>query len=209
MSSPDEPHGSGPEPEPAGTPEPEPADHEQPEQDHTRHDHRSGPRLSPALIATLITIPVMVIVGFITFAALKSSDQPKTPVDSYASAGSASGADCAKLLGALPPTFDGFGSKQVDGDTATWSGSDGADPVTVRCGVGRPSELAPSSNLQTVNGVQWFITDTIDGRGQAYVCVDHRPYVALWVPASGGNASITDVSAAIGRVLPPGPLDFG
>lgn len=169
----------------------------------------SGPRLSPALIATLITIPVMVIVGFITYAALKSSQSSGTPVDSYAAAESSVSADCAKFLAALPDSFEGFGTKSVDGGTASWSGPDGGDPVQVRCGVNRPSDLAPSSRLQTVNGVQWFITDTVEGRGQAYVCVDHRPYVALWVPASGGNASITDVSATIGKVLPAGPLDFG
>ncbi|MGV9672152.1 MULTISPECIES: DUF3515 domain-containing protein [unclassified Gordonia (in: high G+C Gram-positive bacteria)] len=172
-------------------------------------DTGSGPRLSPALIATLVAVPVMVIVGFITFAAMKSAQSSDTPIASYASAESAVSADCAKLLAALPNAFEGFGSKSVDGDTATWSGTDDGDPVTVRCGVDRPGELAPSSRLQTVNGVQWFITDTIDGRGQAYVCVDHRPYVALWVPVTGGNASITDVSAAIGKVLPSGPLDFG
>ncbi|RPA62219.1 DUF3515 domain-containing protein [Gordonia oryzae] len=187
---------------------PEPTETTTGEPDHARYEGRSDPRLSPALIATLITIPIMLIVGFIAFAALKSSDQQQIPVDSYAAPASADGR-CATLIAALPGSFEGFGAKQVDGGTATWKGSEGGDPVTVRCGVDRPSELAPSSRLQTVNGVQWFITDTIENRGQAYVCVDHRPYVALWVPVSGGNSSITDVSAAIGRVLPTGPLDFG
>lgn len=175
---------------------------------HTADSHRPGPRLSPALIATLVAVPVMVIAGFIAYVALQPTDTT-TPVDAYAAAESGANGDCAKLFAALPTTFEGFGSKLISGDTARWSGSDGGDPVTVRCGVGRPAEFAPSSRLQAVNGVQWFITDTIDGRGQAYVCVDHRPYVALWVPVSAGNASITDVSAAIGRVLPSGPLDFG
>lgn len=169
---------------------------------------RAG-RLSPALIATLVTIPVMVIVGFITFAALKSSNQTPVPVDSYAAASNTDTADCSTFLAALPQTFDGFETKEVSGDKATWSDPDGGDPVTVRCGVQRPSDLAPSSRLQAVNGVQWFITDTIEGRGQAYVCVDHRPYVALWVPTKAGNASITDTSAVIGKELTPGPLDLG
>ena len=202
MSSPEDSDGDGRD-------KPEPTETTTGEPDHARYEGRSGPRLSPALIATLVTIPIMVIVGFITYAALKSSDQQQTPVDSYTAATSADAGRCATLMAALPESFEGFGTKQVDGDTATWKGSDGGDPVTVRCGVDRPSELAPSSRLQTVNGVQWFITDTIENRGQAYVCVDHRPYVALWVPVSGGNSSITDVSAAIGRVLPTGPLDFG
>ncbi|MGW0036653.1 DUF3515 domain-containing protein [Gordonia sp. NPDC003376] len=171
-------------------------------------DSPSGPRLSPALIATLITIPVMVIVGFITFAALKADQDESTPVDGYAVASSTVGDQCATFLADLPGSFDGFGSKSVDGDRATWSADDG-DPIVVRCGVDRPNGLAADSRLQAVNNVQWFITDTEEGRGQAYVCVDHRPYVALWVPVSAGNASITAVSAAIGRTLTPGPLDLG
>ncbi|WP_059035005.1 DUF3515 domain-containing protein [Gordonia desulfuricans] len=170
-------------------------------------DSPSGPRLSPALIATLITIPVMVIVGFITFAALKADQDESTPVDGYAAASTVDD-QCAQFLAGLPGSFEGFGSKSVDGDRAIWSADEG-DPIVVRCGVDRPSGLAPDSRLQAVNNVQWFITDTEEGRGQAYVCVDHRPYVALWVPVSAGNASITAVSTAIGSTLSPGPLDFG
>ena len=170
-------------------------------------DSRAG-RLSPALIATLVTIPVMVIVGFITFAALKASNSTPVPVDSYAAASTVSN-ECSKFLTSLPNTFDGFDAKQISGDKATWADTDDGDPIIVRCGVNRPRDFTPSSRLQAVNGVQWFITDTIEGRGQAYVCVDHRPYVAVWVPVKAGNASITETSAAIGRALTAGPLDFG
>ncbi len=178
------------------------------EPDHARYEGGSGPRLSPALIATLVTIPIMVIVGFITYAALKSSDQQQTPVDSYTAATSADAGRCATLMAALPESFEGFGTKQVDGDTATWKGSDGGDPVTVRCGVDRPSELAPSSDCRrstVCSGSSPTRSRTV-GRP---MCVSITDYVALWVPVSGGNSSITDVSAAIGRVLPTGPLDFG
>lgn len=166
----------------------------------------TGPRLSPALIATLVAIPVMVIAGFIAYAAMRP--ESSTPIESYTSESVTSG-DCAKLIDALPPQFDGFGQKQVSGSTVKWPSTGEGDPVTLRCGVSRPSELSPTSNLQVINPVQWFITDSIEGSGQAYVCVDHRPYVAMWIPANTGNAPITDVSAIIERVLPRGPLDFG
>ena len=52
-------------------------------------------------------------------------------------------------------------------------------------------------------------SDSIAGSGEAYVSVDHRPYVAMWVPANAGNGPITDVSATIEEVLPRAPLDFG
>ena len=168
----------------------------------------SGPRLNPALIATLVTIPVRVIVGFIVFAALRPEQTDSTPVESYA-ADSSTPAECPRFLAALPQTFEGYGDKEVSGTQATWRSTTEGDPVIVRCGVSRPSELSPTSNLQVVNPVQWFITDSIEGSGQAFVCVDHRPYVALWVPVNAGNGPITDVSATIERTLPRGPLDFG
>ena len=174
---------------------------------HARYGD-SGPRLSPALIATLVTIPVMVIVGFIVFAALRPGNSDSTPVDSYA-AESSTPAECPKFLAALPQTFEGYGNKTISGTQASWPASTDGDPVIVRCGVSRPAELSPTSNLQVVNPVQWFITDSIEGSGQAFICVDHRPYVALWVPVNAGNGPITDVSAAIERTLPRGPLDFG
>ena len=174
---------------------------------HARYGD-SGPRLSPALIATLVTIPVMVIVGFIVFAALRPGNSDSTPVDSYA-AESSTPAECPKFLAALPQTFEGYGNKTISGTQASWPASTDGDPVIVRCGVSRPAELSPTSNLQVVNPVQWFITDSIEGSGQAFVCVDHRPYVALWVPVNAGNGPITDVSAAIEQTLPRGPLDFG
>ncbi|GAB18336.1 hypothetical protein GOEFS_052_00090 [Gordonia effusa NBRC 100432] len=162
--------------------------------------------LHPALIATLVAIPIMVLVGFITFAALKPDDA--SPIDTYVAA-SNTGADCAKLVTALPIRFDGYGDKSVDGSVVRWASTSDGEAISLRCGVGRPDGLAPSSKLQVVHPVQWFITDTIDGRGQAYVAVDHRPYVALWIPLNAGNAAITEVSGVIDRTLPRAPLDLG
>ncbi|MGB3696230.1 MAG: DUF3515 domain-containing protein [Gordonia sp. (in: high G+C Gram-positive bacteria)] len=165
-------------------------------------------RLSPALIATLIAIPVMVIAGFVTYAAMNysASDRARVPVDSYAVAADTSA--CKPFLDALPDTLGDFGDRSVDGTTVRWTRPD-SDPVVLRCGVERPAELAPTSALQVINPVQWFMTDTIEGSGQAYISVDHRPYVAVWVPAGAGNAPITDISALIEQHLERAPLDFG
>ncbi len=172
-----------------------------------------GRQLSAGLVATLVAIPVMVLAGFITFAALRfsggtDSDDAVTPIDSYATQAAAA-SDCAKLSAALPRTFPGFGDRTITGDTVTWPADKGGGPVRLRCGVTRPADFSPSSSLQVVHPVQWFLTDTVEGTGQAFVSVDHRPYVALWLPIGAGNAPITDVSAAIDNTLPRGPLDFG
>lgn len=172
----------------------------------TPDEQAADSRLPPALIATLVAIPVMVIVGFITFAALKPDDA--SPIDAYTTASNTS-SDCAKLVAALPTTFKGFESRTTDGDAARWASTSGGEAISLRCGVGRPDGLAPSSKLQVVHPVQWFITDTIDGRGQAYVAVDHRPYVAVWVPVNAGNTPITEISGVVDRTLPRAPLDLG
>ncbi|GEE03576.1 membrane protein [Gordonia spumicola] len=174
-------------------------------------DVRADARLSPALIATLVAVPVAVIALFITFAAIKGSrhaDPDPIPVDSYSTTG-AEGADkCPAFIDLLPDALGDFGGKTVDGTTVRWT-KDDSEPIVLRCGVTRPGELAPTSSLQVIDPVQWFMTDTIEGRGQVYVCVDHRPYIAMWVPAGAGNAPITDVSNLIAKHLVRAPLDFG
>lgn len=167
-----------------------------------------GP-LSPALIATMITVPVMVIAAFIAVAAMKNRQVPSTPVESYATV-SAGAQECGPLIAKLPDSFGDYGDKAVDGQVVRWTRTDGTsrEPLVLHCGVARPEALAPTSALQVINPVQWFITDTDTARGQAYVVVDRRPYVAVWVPVGAGNGPLTDISALVAD-LPAGPLDFG
>lgn len=164
-------------------------------------------RLSPALIATLVAVPVMVIIAFIVVAVIQSNEVSQTPVDSYAT--SAEAADrCPGLISELPDSFGDYGGKTVDGDTVRWTADGSTEPLVFRCGVARPEGLAPTSALQVVHPTQWFITDTEESRGQAYVLVDRRPYVAVWVPVGAGNGPLTDISALVAK-LPQAPLDFG
>jgi hypothetical protein len=167
-------------------------------------------RRSPALIATLVAIPVVVVVLFIAVAATRTGGGDEaTPL---ATTSATPSAECSRLLDALPRTFAGYGTRTVDGGLVQWpstrSGSDDTGPVQLRCGVARPTGLAPTSALQVVDPVQWF-SSTQDSRGTLWVAVDHRPYVALWLPVNVGNGPITDVSAVIDRILPRASLDLG
>ncbi|MGZ8176394.1 DUF3515 domain-containing protein [Williamsia sp. SKLECPSW1] len=165
-------------------------------------------RRSPALIATLVAVPVVVIVVFIAIAATRTrGDDSSLPLTTASATPSA---DCTRLVDALPQTFPGYGTRTVEDGLVRWpaTGSDAGDPVQLRCGVARPTGLAPTSALQVVDPVQWFNSDQ-DRRGTLWVAVDHRPYVALWLPVNVGNGPITDVSAVIDRVLPRASLDLG
>ncbi|WP_235831299.1 DUF3515 domain-containing protein [Gordonia zhaorongruii] len=174
-------------------------------------DPEKSTQLSPALIATLVVIPVVVLALFIAFAAVNYSNRPgddPSPVEGYATAQGAGADKCPSFIDALPDTLGDYTGKSVDGTTVRW-GKDDSEPIVVRCGVERPAELAPTSSLQVIDPVQWFMTDTVRGVGQAYVSVDHRPYIAVWVPSGAGNAPITDVSALVAKHLERAPLDFG
>ncbi|WP_228460850.1 DUF3515 domain-containing protein [Gordonia crocea] len=159
-------------------------------------------RLSPAFLATLIAIPVMIIAGFVTFAVLRGDT---TTLDSMPAQPGTEKA-CAPFMAALPDRLGDYGDKSVTGTSARWRARNG-DSVYVRCGVARPDGLAPSSRLQVVNAAQWFITDERDS-GVTYVAVDHRPYVALRLPANSGSAPITDITALIDQHLERAPLDL-
>lgn len=170
-------------------------------------------RLSPAVIASIITIPVMVIVGFITYAVLKSDDvtSADTPLKAMAAPEQTS-PDCAKLIAALPETFEGFGKRETGDDgMVSWPPGDQVPgPVQVRCGVDRPESLSPTSGLQVVDPVQWFLVSAeTEAKGFLWYAVDHRPYVAIWLPENVGNGPIQQISTLIDQNLPTAPIDLG
>ncbi len=64
-------------------------------------------------------------------------------------------AACAALSAELPKTLDGLAARPTDPSSelvAAW----GKDPVVLRCGVPKPAALQPTSELITVNGVDWL-----------------------------------------------------
>ena len=73
-------------------------------------------RRSPALIATLVAIPVVVVVLFIAVAATRTGgDDRSLPL---ADASATPSPECTRLLAALPQTFDGYGKRSEDGGAA-------------------------------------------------------------------------------------------
>lgn len=125
----------------------------------------------------------------------------------------AGSAECAAVLGALPPQLlvgpDPLPRRPV-ADPAppgalAW-GDAGHDPVVVRCGLEAPAELQPTSQLTDVSGVEWL---PLSGGGTTtWVAVDRPVRTALTVPDSAGTGPLQDVSAVLGRTLPKEPV-FG
>jgi hypothetical protein len=165
------------------------------------------------VVASIVAIPVMVIVGFITYAVVGTDDNASsdTPLKTM-SAPERNSPECAKFIATLPERFDGFGARETaDDGLVTWApGDQVAGPVQVRCGVDRPESLSPTSGLQVVDPVQWFsVSATTEAKGFLWYAVDHRPYVAIWLPENVGNGPIQQLSQLIDQNLQSAPIDLG
>jgi Protein of unknown function (DUF3515) len=181
----------------------------------------AGRRLSPPLIAALV-LGVALVVGVAVAgivlgpsggtASTAASTPPSTadptapvllvPVD----APQAGSADCAALLRALPATLTNGRTplaarelaKPAPQAAVAWGRGD--EPAVLRCGIERPPELTPTSELLDVDGVQWLRVSA-DGLTTWYA-VDRPVVVALTLPGDVGTGPIQDVSDSIGATLP-------
>jgi hypothetical protein len=78
------------------------------------------------------------------------------------------------------------------------------DPVVLRCGLNRPAELSPTSELRVISDVTWL---RVEGSGSAtWFVVDRPAYVALTVPDDAGTGPLQDVSTTIRDLLPKGAV---
>lgn len=115
---------------------------------------------------------------------------------------------CHTLVQHLPDTMVGQEriTTRPDSDhVAAW----GDPPIAVRCGVERPAELAPDSQLRTVNEISWFPEP--GDRPTLFTAVGRAAYVELDVPASYGAPAqglveMSDVIADTVPALPSGEI---
>lgn len=178
------------------------------------------PRRSPAVLATVVALPVAVIVCFVVFLVLAQQKQEEARATADAGhvrsiAAPASGDPaCGKLLASLPAELGSFRRDDTSDPAgfARWTAPK-AGAVELRCGTDRPAELTNTAKLQIVNEIQWLQATPAgapapDG-GAYWAAVDHRPYVTLWVPDGAGTAAMQIISDAIRDQLQPASLDLG
>lgn len=87
---------------------------------------------------------------------------------------------CRQLETALPKKVDGMSRRDTTPQpdrTAAW----GDPAVVMRCGVERPTTLKQTSQLNTVNGIDWLVEQR-DG-GHVFTSVNRSAYVEVTVPA--------------------------
>jgi Protein of unknown function (DUF3515) len=123
----------------------------------------------------------------------------------------AGSAQCAGLMKALPQALpDGERTlrrlpiaEPAPPAAAAWGGDTGGDtgePVVLRCGLLRPTELTPTAALREIDAVRWL---PVQGSGSStWYVVDRAVYVALTVPAGSGTGPLQEISATVAKTLP-------
>ncbi|GAA3951215.1 hypothetical protein GCM10023085_37320 [Actinomadura viridis] len=109
---------------------------------------------------------------------------------------------CAGLR--LPEKVHGLERRDTDPEsplTAAW----GSPAIALRCGVPRPAALVPTSQLVTVNGVDWFGQPA--DRPVTFTAVARQVYVEVTVPPkySPPGDVLVELGAAISATIPKKP----
>jgi hypothetical protein len=120
---------------------------------------------------------------------------PPTPDDSVAAA-------CAGFVGALPDALDTAGQRRSVDPESQLTAAYGDPPVAIRCGVSTPTNLTPTSQLVTVDGIDW-LPEELTG-GWLMTTVGHVANVEITVPTALGPAPsvAADLAGTISATLP-------
>lgn len=115
--------------------------------------------------------------------------------------------ECTKLVGSLPGTLPSKGKElarlpladPAPPAAAAWAGDRG-EPVVLRCGLRKPSQYEPTTQLRVVSKVNWL---PVEGEGAStWYTMDRAVYVALTIPDDAGTGVLQEMSETIAKVLP-------
>ncbi|MFI9509944.1 DUF3515 domain-containing protein [Nocardia sp. NPDC052566] len=186
--------------------------------ENTAPTENTGPRgYPPAVIATLVALPVVLVVGVLVAAVIaKRAPVEREPlVLGPVPAPAANGPACTTLLPALPVELGEFTKSTLvepaPPATRAWQRKEGGDAIVLRCGLDRPLEFNRASPLQVVDGVEWFEISDPAAKASTWFAVDRETYIALTVPHGSGPTPLQEVSDTIkeklaARAIDPGPL---
>ncbi|WP_083898078.1 DUF3515 domain-containing protein [Nocardia vinacea] len=169
----------------------------------------------PALIATAVALPVVLVVAVLVAAVLarRAPIEREPLVLGPVPAPAADGPACTALLPALPVDLGDYSKSTLvepsPPATRAWQRKDGGDAIVLRCGLERPLEFNRASPLQIVNGVQWFEVRDAAAKASTWFAVDRATYIALTVPDGSGPTPLQGVSDTISANIPAQPIDPG
>jgi hypothetical protein len=114
---------------------------------------------------------------------------------------------CTNLVNALPAKLPSKGTEltrlplaePAPQAAAAWAGDRG-EPVIMRCGLGKPAELQPTSSLRLISEVNWL---PVEGAGAStWYTVDRPVYIALTIPDDAGTGVVQEMSETIAKAVP-------
>ncbi|MEU4739485.1 DUF3515 domain-containing protein [Actinosynnema sp. NPDC023658] len=174
------------------------------------------------LLAVALGLPALLAAGVAAvglFLGAGGKDDPADPSTGHAGpvalvpvpAPKARSDECKALLSALPMQLVSNGVTLPRRELAApapegalaW-GDAQHEPVVLRCGLDRPGDLTPTSELRLISDVQWL--EVSDGGSATWYVVDRPVYVALTVPPDAGTGPLQDVSTTIRDTLAQGPV---
>lgn len=108
---------------------------------------------------------------------------------------------CADLAGNLPDTVADQESRSTEPEsplTAAW----GEPAIVLRCGVPRPAALTRTSQLVSVNGVDWFAEELTEG--YVFSTYGRQVYVEVTVPDDYAPeiGPVTELSSSVAEAVP-------
>lgn len=117
---------------------------------------------------------------------------------------SAAESACDALADALPRVVLDQPVRATDPDSP-WTAAWGGPAITLRCGVARPAALVPTSELVTVNGVDWMPEQLT--HGWRFTTTGRVAYVEVDVPVDYRPEveALVDLAAAITEADPTRP----
>ncbi|HEV7191661.1 MAG TPA: DUF3515 domain-containing protein [Jatrophihabitantaceae bacterium] len=167
-------------------------------------------RRRAALIATAVTVPIVLVVALLLGHLQHKNPAPVrsgspaalAPVTVAAPpANSAADAPCTKLLGVLPLSLNGLAVRPAL-STWTYVVAWGDPAIVLRCGVPRPAALTPGSSAQTIgiDGVYWLPAQ--QKKQTVWTVIDRAAYIEVTVPSSYAQPPLAVISDALASVLP-------
>ena len=86
---------------------------------------------------------------------------------------------CSALNAALPSSVE-YQVRQTTDPSSPLTAAWGSPPITLRCGVAKPAGLQPTSQLITVDGIDWFAEQR--SAGYVFTTVGRTANVEVAVP---------------------------
>jgi hypothetical protein len=179
-------------------------------------------RKSPALLATLFTLPIMLVAGLIVGLVVVNTSKDNKPAASPSTTPSgplpaitvsappsnaATVAPCTKVLAQLPVSLGGLAGRVVHPQPDSPFVVAWGDPaVVLRCGVARPVDLVAGSSAETIltDGVDFLVKPRAEADKDPYVftVIDRAVYVEVQVPVSYTQPPTAPIADAIAKALP-------